>query len=55
MCLAPAGVGDLQGVFERLGYLAELGVDAVWPTPVHTRTTPACGLREAVTPHALIG
>jgi alpha-glucosidase len=29
------GVGDLPGVLEKLGYLAELGVDAVWLTPIH--------------------
>jgi glycosidase len=29
------GVGDLPGLLERLGYLAELGVDAVWLTPIH--------------------
>ena len=29
------GVGDLAGVLERLDYLAELGVDAVWLTPIH--------------------
>jgi glycosidase len=29
------GVGDLAGVRERLGYLARLGVDAIWLTPIH--------------------
>jgi glycosidase len=29
------GVGDLPGVLEKLGYLAELGVDALWLTPIH--------------------
>jgi len=28
------GVGDLDGVRERLGYLADLGVDALWICPV---------------------
>src|SRR5215207_2089598 len=30
------GVGDLPGVLERLDYLAELGVEAVWLTPIHS-------------------
>jgi alpha-glucosidase len=29
------GVGDLPGVRSRLGYLAELGVDAIWLTPFY--------------------
>ena len=28
------GVGDLRGIIERLPYLAELGVDALWLSPV---------------------
>ncbi|MGL6212061.1 MAG: alpha-amylase family glycosyl hydrolase, partial [Paracoccaceae bacterium] len=28
------GVGDLQGITRRLPYLAGLGVDAVWLSPV---------------------
>jgi alpha-glucosidase len=27
------GIGDLNGITERLGYVASLGVDAVWITP----------------------
>ncbi|WP_132880565.1 glycoside hydrolase family 13 protein [Tamaricihabitans halophyticus] len=30
------GVGDLAGVRQRLGYLADLGVDAIWLTPFYT-------------------
>ncbi|MEH0935180.1 glycoside hydrolase family 13 protein [Micromonospora psammae] len=30
------GVGDLQGIRERLPYLRELGVDALWLTPFYT-------------------
>ena len=27
------GIGDLQGVIDKLGYIADLGVDAVWVSP----------------------
>ncbi|NUP61131.1 MAG: glycoside hydrolase family 13 protein [Nonomuraea sp.] len=30
------GTGDLKGVRERLGYLADLGVDAIWLSPFYT-------------------
>ncbi|MFV2112716.1 glycoside hydrolase family 13 protein [Micromonospora sp. LOL_025] len=30
------GIGDLQGVRERLPYLRDLGVDALWLTPFYT-------------------
>jgi alpha-glucosidase len=29
------GVGDLRGITDRLGYLAWLGVDAVWISPIY--------------------
>jgi alpha-glucosidase len=29
------GIGDLNGITERLDYLADLGVDAIWLTPVY--------------------
>ena len=29
------GIGDLPGVIGRLGYLADLGVDAIWLTPFY--------------------
>jgi alpha-glucosidase len=29
------GIGDLRGVAERLGYLRDLGVDAIWLTPFY--------------------
>ncbi len=29
------GVGDLPGIIERLGYLADLGVDAIWLSPIY--------------------
>lgn len=28
------GIGDLQGIIERLDYVAELGVDAIWISPI---------------------
>lgn len=30
------GVGDLRGITERLPYLADLGVDAIWLSPIFT-------------------
>ena len=29
------GIGDLPGIARRLGYVAELGVDAVWISPIY--------------------
>ncbi len=29
------GVGDLQGIIERLDYVADLGVDIIWLNPVY--------------------
>ncbi len=29
------GIGDLRGVLSRVGYLAELGIDAVWLSPFY--------------------
>lgn len=29
------GVGDIQGILSRLGYLKELGIDAIWLSPVY--------------------
>ena len=28
------GVGDIQGIIERLPYLVELGIDAIWLSPI---------------------
>ncbi|MGL4340583.1 MAG: alpha-amylase family glycosyl hydrolase [Rhodoglobus sp.] len=28
------GIGDLEGIIGRLGYLSELGVDAIWLSPI---------------------
>lgn len=29
------GVGDLPGIIRRLDYLVELGVDAIWLSPIY--------------------
>ncbi len=29
------GTGDLQGIIQKLGYLKELGIDAVWLSPIY--------------------
>jgi len=29
------GIGDLPGIIEKLDYLADLGVDAIWLSPIH--------------------
>ena len=28
------GIGDLQGIISRLDYLKELGIDAIWLSPI---------------------
>ena len=37
------GMGDLRGVIDHLGYLAELGIDAIWSSPSPSRRTPTGG------------
>lgn len=29
------GIGDLKGIYEKLDYLAELGIDVIWMSPVY--------------------
>ena len=29
------GIGDLQGIIAKLDYLAELGIGAIWLSPVY--------------------
>jgi len=29
------GIGDLQGIIDRVGYIEDLGVDAVWLSPIY--------------------
>ena len=33
------GTGDLNGIRSRLDYIADLGFDAIWLTPVHPSAT----------------
>ena len=33
------GIGDLNGVRSRLDYIADLGFDAIWLTPIHPSST----------------
>jgi alpha-glucosidase len=37
------GVGDLRGVVQRLAYLVELGVDAIWISPIFISPMADCG------------
>lgn len=30
------GIGDLQGIIEKLNYLQKLGIDVIWLTPIYT-------------------
>ena len=30
-----SGIGDLNGVIEKLDYLADLGIDAIWFSPIN--------------------
>jgi alpha-glucosidase len=43
------GVGDLPGLSSRLGYLADLGVDAVWLTPFYPSRWPTAATTSATT------
>ena len=29
------GIGDIQGIIQRLDYLADLGIDVIWLSPVY--------------------
>ena len=33
------GIGDLNGITSKLGYLQDLGIEAIWLTPVHPSPT----------------
>ena len=32
------GIGDINGIIEKLDYLKELGVDVIWLTPIYLTT-----------------
>src|SRR5437764_846903 len=46
------GVGDLRGMTTRLQYLAELGIDAVWLSPIYP--SPLADFGYDVTDHCSI-
>ncbi|MBN2080099.1 MAG: alpha-glucosidase [Spirochaetes bacterium] len=37
------GIGDIPGVIEKLDYLADLGIDAIWLSPVNASPMHDCG------------
>ena len=37
------GIGDLRGIERRLDYLASLGVDAIWISPIYPSPMADCG------------
>jgi hypothetical protein len=41
------GVGDLAGIAERVGYLQDLGVDAIWLSPIFASPMAGFGLPDA--------
>ena len=43
------GIGDFQGIIEKLDYLAELGVDALWLSPHFPSPNWDCGYDIATT------
>jgi alpha-glucosidase len=46
------GVGDLRGIAQRLPYLADLGVDAIWLTPIYP--SPQADFGYDITDHTAI-
>jgi alpha-glucosidase len=46
------GVGDLRGIAQRLPYLSELGVDAIWLTPIYA--SPQADFGYDITDHTAI-
>ncbi|MFE1600462.1 alpha-amylase family glycosyl hydrolase [Methylobacterium sp. ID0610] len=47
------GIGDLDGVIGRIDHLADLGVGAVWLTPIHP--SPLADAGYDITDHAAVG
>ena len=37
------GMGDLQGVYEKLNYIKSLGVDGIWFSPLYPSPGADCG------------
>jgi alpha-glucosidase len=44
------GIGDLDGIAERLDHIASLGVDGIWLNPVIPRPTAMAGTTWPTTP-----
>ena len=44
------GIGDLNGIASRLDHLVELGVDAIWLSPVFTSPMADFGRRSPPSP-----
>ena len=42
------GIGDLRGIISRLDYLAYLGIDAIWLSPVYESPNDDNGDRKSV-------
>lgn len=43
------GMGDLPGVTARMGYLSELGIDAIWLSPFYPPRWPTAGTTSMIT------
>src|SRR5665213_1540318 len=47
------GIGDLNGITARLPYLAELGVDAIWISPIYV--SPMADFGYDISDHTAVG
>ena len=37
------GIGDIPGIIEKFDYLVDLGIDAIWLSPIYTSPMYDCG------------